>query len=466
MEQRKLNFFDTFMLLICGLMFADTIASTASAGAPALSWWLILGILYMIPMGLIIGELSSVLPDEGGIYVWILEGLGPKWAAMTSWFFFACGLFIPVASFVMCSDVLFALFYPEASLVVRVAVAVVLIWLLALASTRPMAEAKWLTNAAGLIKLGLFVMAFGAGIWCIAQGNAAANDVTFETLLPSFDQGIIYLPIILYCCTGMELASASAEQLDNPRKMLPRVVLAVCIVAIVLNVTAGWGMLMVLPLDGIDLNLGILDLALAAFDSSVLYYIVGVLFLFTVFAQCLTWAVGGNRGTCESAQSGELPAVLGREVNEQPVGAIFVSCIAGTVLLILYALFADTASHLFFSLLSCGVIGSVVPYVLMLFAYQRLRARGFMDGKDIFRVKGGVALSWLCNIIQIFTLFLMIYIPGEGWNPDLATNLGGFLGMVGTGALAIWWAKAHNTPAIEAEAVEVKVIPESQEGER
>lgn len=466
MEQKKLNFFDTFMLLVCGLMFVDAIASTASAGAPALSWWIILGILYMIPTGLIIGELSSVLPDEGGIYVWILEGMGPKWAAMTSWFFFACGLFIPVSSFVMCSDVLFTLFYPEASLVVRIAMAVVLIWLMAFVSTRPMAEAKWLTNAAGLIKLGLFVMVIAAGIWCVAQGHAIANDVVFETMLPSFDQGIVYLPIILYCCTGMELASASAEQLHNPRKMLPRVVLATCIVAIVLNTLAGWGMLMVLPVDAIDLNLGILDLALVGFDSSVLYYIVGILFLFTVFAQCLTWAVGGNRGTCESAQTGELPAVLGIEKNEQPVGAIFVSCIVGTVLLILYALFADSASSLFFSLLSCGVIGSIFPYVLMLIAYQRLRARGFMDNKDVFRVKGGVALSWLCNIIQVFTLLLMVYIPGQGWNPDVITNLGGFIGMLGTGALAIWWAgrRGDSAPQMEGAAGVGEALADGQKG--
>ncbi len=462
---KKLGAFDAFMLLVCGILFADAIASNSSTGVASISWWIILGVLYMIPAGLVIGELSSVLPDEGGIYVWIYEGLGPKWAAMTSWFFFACGLFIPVSSFVMLSDVLFTLFYPEASLIVRVVVAIVLVWVLAWVSCKPMSEAKWVTNVAGLIKLGIFVLAFAAGIYWIAQGNAMANDMTFETLMPSFDQGLVYLPVILYCCTGMELASASAEQMHNPAKMLPKVVLGIAFLAIVLNVVSSWGMLAVVPLDSIDLNLGILDLFLVAFDSPVLYYVVGIAFLFAVFAQCLAWAVGGNRGTCESAKSGELPAFLGIEKNEQPMGAIITSCICGTILLVLYLFAANSASALFFSLLSCGVIASIVPYVFMFIAYQRLRARGFMDNKEgIFKAPFGVPLSWLCNIIQIFTLFLMVYIPGYGWNPDVITNVGGFIGMVVTGAIAIWWAgrkKVSSTPQL-SDAGEAKLEAEAE----
>lgn len=443
MTEKKYSAFDAFMLLVCGIMFADAIASNTSAGVPSLTWWVILGVLYMIPMGFVIGELAAVLPGEGGIYVWILEGLGPKWAAMTSWFFFACGLFIPVSSFVMFSDVLFALIYPSASLMARIAVAIVLVWILAWVSMKPMAEAKWLTNAAGIVKIGLFVFAFAAGIYYIAQGNAAANEITLNTLMPSFDQGLTYLPIILYCCTGMEIAAASAEEMDNPAKMLPKVVLGIAVLAIVLNVLASTGMLLVLPLADIDLDFGLLDLFRIAFGSDVVYYAVGVLFLFAVFAQCLSWIVGGNRGTCEGGQAGDLPAVFGKEVNGQPAGAIIISAVAGSVLLVLYALFADSASGLFFSLLSCGVIGSVVPYVLMVVAYQRLRARGFMDSNTGFKAPAGIALSWLVQVIQVFTLLLMIYIPGHGWNPDAATNIAGFVGMVVTGAIAIWWAGNH-----------------------
>lgn len=443
MEEKKLNGFDAFMLLVCGIMFADAIASNTSAGVPSLAWWVIIGVLYMIPMGFIIGELAAVYPGEGGIYVWIHEGLGPKWAALMSWLFFACGLFIPVSSFVMCSDVLFSLVYPEASLLIRILVAIAFIWLLAWVSTKPMAEATWLTNSAGIIKIGFFVFAFAAGIYFLAQGNAAANDIAFETLMPSFDQGIVYLPIILYCCTGMELAAASAEEMKDPVKMLPKVVMGIAGLAIVPNIMASAGMLLVIPVDEIDLDYGLLDLFRIALGSDVAYYIAGVLFLFAVFAQCLSWIVGGNRGACESGKEGDLPAVFGKEMNGQPVGAILISAVGGTILLLFYAVFAQTAESLFFSLLSCGVIGSVVPYVMMIVAYQRLRSSGKLDGNSGFKAPAGLALSWLVQVIQCFTLFLMIYVPGQGWNETALTNVIGFVGMAVSGAIAIRWAGAR-----------------------
>lgn len=443
---QKMGKFDAFMLLICGIMFADAIASNSSAGVASVTWWLILGLLYMIPSGFIIGELSGAFPGEGGIFVWISEGLGPKWAARTSWLFFACGLFIPVSSFVMCSDILFTLFYPAAPFVVRIVVAIVLVWVLAWVTTRPMADSKWVVNIAGMVKIAIFALALVAGIYYLAKGNAIANDISLEALTPSFDQGLMFLPIILYCCTGMELASASAEQFDNPAKILPKVIIGIAVLAVVLNVCANLGMLMVLPLDSIDLDLGILDLFLVAFGSYEFYYVMGALFLFAVFVQCVTWLVGGNRGTCESAKAGELPAFLGKETKgQQPLGAILTSCIAGTVLLIVYALFADTAADLFFSLLSCGVIGSLLPYVLMLVAYQRLKRRGAMNDYQGFKAPAGVVLSWVCQIIQVATLLLMIYIPGHGWNPDVITNVGGAILMIVTGEIAIWFAGRKKT---------------------
>ena len=453
-EEKKLGAFDTFMLLVCGIMFADTIASDTSTGVASLTWWIIIGVLYMIPMGLVIGELAAVMPGEGGIYVWIKEGLGSKWAALTSWFFFACGLFIPVSSFIMCSDIIFSLVYPEAGMGIRIAVAVVLVWVLAFVGTRPMAESTWLTNFAGLIKIGLFVGCFAAGIYYIAQGNAAANDITFETLMPTFDDGLVYLPTILYCCTGMELAAASAEEMENPAKMLPKLVLGIAGLAIVLNILAGLGMMLVLPIDEIDLDFGLLDVFKIAFGSDVVYYVVGVLFLIAVFAQCLSWMVGGNRGTCESAKDGDLPAIFGTEKNGQPIGAIIISSIAGSVLLIAYGFVAESASDLFYSLLSCGVIGSIFPYVLMLISYQRLKRNGYMDNNTGFKAPAGVALSWLAQIIQCFTLFLMVYVPTQGWNPDVVTNVGGFFGMLITGIIAIAWAQKHQPAEAEKPAEE------------
>lgn len=440
MEQKKLGNFSVFMLLICGIMFADAIAANSNCGAPTITWWVILGILYMIPSGLIIGELSAILPGEGGIFVWISEGLGPKWAARTSWLFFVCGMFIPVSSFVMCADIIFGMIAPDTGLVPRLIVAIILLWVMIGASALPMSESAGITNLAGIFKLLLFVGSFVAGIVYIMKGNQMATALTTRTLMPTLDQGLVFLPVIVYCCTGMELASASAEETKDPAKNLPKLVVGVAALAIILNVIASVGTLMVVNAEELDLTTGTIDMFVKAFGSPVLYYIVGIIMIFTVFAQCMAWMIGGNRGTAESAKAGELPAILGKETKGgQPIGAMVITGIFGTAIILLYAVLSTSGEGLFYSILSCGVIGSLLPYVFMLIAYQRLKKERFKTHEG-FTAPAGIALSWLCQIIQVVTLFLMIYIPTQGWNPDLVTNLIGTAIMVVGGEIAIKYA--------------------------
>lgn len=442
-EQKKLRPFSVFMMLICGLLFADVIASNSSTGAPAISWWIILGVLYMIPSGMVIGELSAVLPGEGGIYVWIYEGLGPKYAAMTSWLFFACGLFIPVSSFIMCADIIFGMINPGIGLVPRLIVAIILLWLMIYMSSKPMAESAWITDWAGIVKLILFVGSLVAGLVYIIKGNEMATALTAKTMMPSLDQGLTFLPVIVYSCTGMELASASAEETEDPAKNLPKLIVGVAVLAVVLNIVSTVGTLMVINAGKLDLTTGTIDVFVKAFGSPVLYYIIGIAMIFTIFAQCITWLVGGNRGTAESAHSGELPAILGKETEAgQPIGAMVITGVFGTIVIIAYA-FMSSAEGLFYSLLSCGVIGSLIPYMLMMSAYQRLKKERFKE-HDGYKAPAGIVLSWVCQIIQVATLLLMIYIPTVGWNPDVKTNVIGLIVMLLTGAIAISIASKEN----------------------
>src|SRR3954462_5813906 len=43
-------------------------------------------LVYSIPGVLIVGELASMLPLEGGYYRWVMRALGPLWAFQNGWF--------------------------------------------------------------------------------------------------------------------------------------------------------------------------------------------------------------------------------------------------------------------------------------------------------------------------------------------------------------------------------------------
>ena len=59
----------------------------------ALALLLIIPILWSLPTALMVGELASALPEEGGFYVWVRRALGPFWGFQEAWLSLAASVF-------------------------------------------------------------------------------------------------------------------------------------------------------------------------------------------------------------------------------------------------------------------------------------------------------------------------------------------------------------------------------------
>jgi len=54
---------------------------------------LVLPLFWSLPTALMIGELASAIPAEGGFYVWVRRGLGPFWGYQESWLSLTASIF-------------------------------------------------------------------------------------------------------------------------------------------------------------------------------------------------------------------------------------------------------------------------------------------------------------------------------------------------------------------------------------
>jgi amino acid transporter len=54
---------------------------------------LILPVLWSLPTALMIGELASAIPAEGGFYIWVRRALGPFWGYQESWLSLSASIF-------------------------------------------------------------------------------------------------------------------------------------------------------------------------------------------------------------------------------------------------------------------------------------------------------------------------------------------------------------------------------------
>src|SRR5215472_1436410 len=50
-------------------------------------------LIWSLPTGLMVGELSAALPAEGGFYVWVRRGMGPFWGFQEAWLSLAASIF-------------------------------------------------------------------------------------------------------------------------------------------------------------------------------------------------------------------------------------------------------------------------------------------------------------------------------------------------------------------------------------
>ncbi|MGD0998912.1 MAG: amino acid permease, partial [Thermoleophilia bacterium] len=82
--QRHFRRFDMFFYLICTVVTIDTIGAVASNGAQGFTWLLFLALLFFLPYALIVAELGSAFPQEGGQYVWSRLAFGRLVACVNS----------------------------------------------------------------------------------------------------------------------------------------------------------------------------------------------------------------------------------------------------------------------------------------------------------------------------------------------------------------------------------------------
>lgn len=82
----------TYFMVSGGPYGLEDIIGQAGYGR-ALLLLCIVPILWSLPTALMIGELASALPEEGGFYIWVSRALGPFWGFQEAWLSLAASIF-------------------------------------------------------------------------------------------------------------------------------------------------------------------------------------------------------------------------------------------------------------------------------------------------------------------------------------------------------------------------------------
>lgn len=260
--RRTMGFWDVLLFNIAAVLGPRWIAAAAHNGTSSISLWILAAVLFFLPTALIIIELSTRFPAEGGLYVWSKEAFGDFHGFVAGWsywiytFFYFPGLL--TASVAMSvyiggpkwGHLASSPFYLLWASLGLLAVAVVL-------NLVGLDIGKWLQNAGGVSTYAPLLMLLGIG-WYMAAHNGSATQFSWKTSLPHWNWDTVnFWSNIAFAFTGMELVCAMSEEVREPRKTFPRAIYASAGLIAVIYIVATIALLALLPADKTDVRNGV-----------------------------------------------------------------------------------------------------------------------------------------------------------------------------------------------------------------
>ncbi|MDD5367904.1 MAG: APC family permease [Anaerolineaceae bacterium] len=418
--RQVLGWLDLTLFSACAIIVLDGLGPSASIGASSIAWYAITLVILFIPYGLIIAELGSTFPTQGGLYVWIQLAFGDRWAARSAWFYWVNVALGMPSVYVLFGSMLSQLFFPSLGMPGIILTGIAMTWITVLVSVLPLSIGRWVPNlGAGIKTVVILVLGIGGAMYAFRHG--IANDLSIRAMIPTWNTGVAFLPVIVFNFLGFELMSGAGQEMKNPGRDIPVAIFISGILTTGLYLCATTGILMALPLEQLSLVRSMIDaLKIILGDAAgggAFVLLLGSGILFTFFATMTTWTIGVNRVAAQAAESGWLPACLGKRhpVTRNPVSATLITGMVSTLVLIAYGLIAANNDQLFWTLFAFGSIIFLLPYLFLFPAFLKLRA-SHADQYRPYLMPGGQLVAWaavaVCMAFIAQAILLFIWVPG------------------------------------------------------
>ncbi len=424
MTERKkvLGFWDLLFFSFCGIFGVEAIAASAAIGPSAIFWWLVCICGYFLPFGLIVAELGSTYPEQGGMYGWIKRALGGKWAARATWYYWiALPLWLP-GIYVAIAEMAGQMFFPGMDLAVNVTLGILMIWIIVGINICPLQSSKWVPNIGSITQLVVVTGVIGSAVMTFLKTGCFANEINMAAVIPDLKAEIVFIPMIIYNLFGCELVLGAAGEVKNPGQDVPRALILCAVVIASLYLIATCAIWVVIPVAEINIASGILQVFKVVFGNEGIGRIVVVIFGLNIMANLFTgivpWTLGENRTVAEAARNGELPGVFGKVTrkNMAPVGASLVSGMISTVVIVIYGLIARNAAELFWQVISFSCVVNMLSYLILFPVFVILR-KNDRDTKRPYRIPGpdwfAVVLAIMAEAVVFVAVLIWVIQPGR-----------------------------------------------------
>lgn len=432
---KMLGFGGFFAMTASMVMTVYAYPNFASSGLHLIFFLILGGIFWFLPVALVAAEMATVKGwEDGGIYAWVGNTLGKRWgfaALFYQWFQITVG-FVTMAFFVLAAISYIvgwdALYNNPLVMFIGVAVIVWVLTLTQLGGTKLTARIAKIGFFGGVL-IPAVVLLIGLVAY-LATGGVSQLHFDAGGIVPDFTKVstlVIFASFIL-AFAGVEASASHVNELKNPGKIYPMVMIVLCVLTIVLDTLGGLAVAMTMTEAQLDANLstGVVVAFANIFDAHFhcgwLVYVIAFLLAAGVLAEISSWIVGPSRALLETANEGIIPRSFaktnkhGVSVKTVVVQGVIVT-IWDAVLCGSMALAGGSGSSIsYLTAVGLTVVIYLVGYVLFFLAYFKLVFKG-KDHARVFQIFGGTAgkciVAGLGLILTVFALIVSFFPPSQ-----------------------------------------------------
>jgi glutamate:GABA antiporter len=425
--RRAMGFWDVLLFNIAAVLGPRWIAAAAHNGTSSISLWVLAAVLFFLPTALIIVELSTRYPAEGGLYVWSKEAFGDFHGFVAGWaywiyvFFYFPGLLtasVAMSVFIGGPKYAYLAANPHYLLAASLGTLAVAVFL----NLIGLNIGKWLQNIGGVATYLPLLMLVGIAVYVVHE-RGSATAFSWKATLPEWNWDTVnFWSQIAFAFTGMELVCAMSEEVRDPRKTFPRAIYSSAVLIAAIYIVSTIALMALLRPADTDVRNGVFQ-AIGSGSA-----ILGIAWFGMIAAFLVTL---GNTGGVGSTVAGTarvpyvagidryLPSVFGliHPRWKTPYVSILIQALISAIILIASQINA-TVIEAYQFLVDMSVILYFIPFLYMYAAFIKLAYRtDRASGPHGVLVPGGRIGAWIAGSLAfVVTLgsMLLAAIPPAG----------------------------------------------------
>jgi amino acid transporter len=439
--KRSLGLLDVALYIIIAGSNLQWVATAAASGPSSIAVWIIGCLAMFVPLGVAVVYLTSIYPDEGGLYVWSKRVFGRFAGFMTGWTYWTTNLpYFPALLYFMVGNALFLI--PngskyETNAPIFMAGSLLGLIFATVVNYYGLDIGKWLNNIGAASRWAVTCILIVVGLYAVARfGNA--TPITVPSVVPGASvKDLIFWSTIAFAWVGPESVSLMAGEIKNPMRNIPLGFLIAAPVIAIMYIAGTFSVFGVIAADKVDSLYGVMQ-AIEATASRVgwqtLTPIAAALVTISCLASVGAWLGSVARIPYVAGLDRYLPPVFGRmhPKYHSPVASILAQFITSAIVVVI-GQSGTTVHGAYQVLVDMMVLVTMVPFLYMFSAAIFVREA---PAPGTFAIPGGkatVVISAIVGLITTIASMALAVIP----NADEPHKLAAALKVVGLTAIVL-----------------------------